>query len=108
VLDVVNPDALIVRTNVERAASGAELDAKYVSSLSADAVPELVRALHSVDPTTQCVIATRLQSEAERRDRGLPTDWRWWNWSRARSFRIAYGAVDDPRVRECAQSSPAR
>lgn len=108
VLDVVNPDALIVRTNVERAANGAELDAKYVSSLSADAVPELARALHSVDPATQCVIAKRLLSEAERRERGLPTDWRWWNWSRSRSFRVAYGAVDDARVRECAQESVSR
>lgn len=108
VLDIVNPDALIVRTNVERAANGAELDGKYVSSLSADAIPELARALHSVDPTTQCVIAKRLVSEAERRGRGLPSDWRWWNWSRSRSFRVAYDAVDDTRVRECVQTEPAR
>lgn len=108
VLDVVNPDALIVRTNVERAASGAALDANYVARLSADATPELAAALRHVDPATQCVIAKRLAAVSEHREQGVPTDWRWWNWSRTRSYRIAYDAMDDPRVRECNPQAAAR
>jgi hypothetical protein len=99
-LDVVNPHAMIVRTNVERASSGAALDAEYVSRLSADAVPELVGALGRVSPETRCVIAKRLQAVVEDRARGLPEDWRWWNASRSRAFLLAYharGAADrDP------------
>jgi hypothetical protein len=41
----MNPDALIARTNIERARYGEELDAYYLSTLSADATPVLVEAL---------------------------------------------------------------
>jgi hypothetical protein len=96
-LDVANPHAMIVRTNVERATSGAALDAAYVSKLSADAVPELVNALGRVTPETRCVIAKRLQEVVKNRASGLPEDWRWWNASRSRAFLAAYhasGAAD--------------
>lgn len=44
-LNALNPDALIVRTNLARAESGQNLDAAYLASLSADAVPPLLAAL---------------------------------------------------------------
>lgn len=37
--DLANPEAFVVRHNVDRAAEGAELDATYLSQLSDDAVP---------------------------------------------------------------------
>ena len=97
-LDIANPQAMIVRTNVERASSGAALDAKYVSGLGADAVPELVSALDRVTPDTRCVIEKRLTAVADDRARGLPDDWRWWNASRSNAFLAAYHA---PRVNKC-------
>jgi hypothetical protein len=45
-LDVVNPERIVVSVNARRAAAGAGFDVWYhVSSLSADAVPALVREL---------------------------------------------------------------
>src|SRR3982750_4518589 len=44
-LNALNPDALIVRTNVARMEAGKEFDAPYLASLSADAVPRLLDAL---------------------------------------------------------------
>lgn len=41
----LNPDALITRTNTTRAMQGCKFDSAYVASLSADAVPTLVRVL---------------------------------------------------------------
>jgi hypothetical protein len=108
VLDVANPEALIVRTNVERGVSGAAIDAAYVSSLSADAVPALVAALPRVDLKTYCVIADRLQTDKTRRDEGLPVEWRWWNVSRSRAFRMAYDATRDARRTECPIAPPVR
>ena len=42
VLHVLNPHALIARVNINRAASGAEIDGSYLRTLSADAVPTLI------------------------------------------------------------------
>ena len=97
-LDIANPQAVIVRTNVERASNGAALDAAYVSGLGTDAVPELVSALDRVTPETGCVIEKRLKAVVADRARGLPEDWRWWNASRRRAFKAAYNA---PRVNKC-------
>jgi hypothetical protein len=44
-VNAVNPDAVIARTNIERARHSEELDAYYLTTLSADAVPVLVEAL---------------------------------------------------------------
>ena len=38
-LDAMNPDALIVRTNAKRVQAGRVFDGSYVAGLSADAVP---------------------------------------------------------------------
>jgi hypothetical protein len=59
-LHVVDPDALIARTNIARAAQGAPLDAAYTTSLGADAVPVLVAALSALPPDAQCRTARRL------------------------------------------------
>ena len=44
-VNALNPDALIAHTNIERARHGEELDAYYLTTLSADAAPVLVEAL---------------------------------------------------------------
>ena len=42
-VNALNPDAFIAKKNIERAAQGRELDLRYLSRLSEDAVPEIVR-----------------------------------------------------------------
>ena len=45
--DAANPEAFVVRHNVDRAADGAELDADYLTLLSGDAVPAYLDAVRT-------------------------------------------------------------
>src|SRR2546430_8691393 len=49
VLHLVNPDVLIVRTNLARPAAERPFDGWYAASLSADVVPVLLDALPRLD-----------------------------------------------------------
>jgi len=79
-LHVINPDALIARTNIERARAGRSFDACYLTDLSADAVPEIVAGLPAVKPVDRCNL-----SKALREDWGKSAkfDWRSWTISHA-------------------------
>jgi hypothetical protein len=82
VLFIVNPDAVVARTNISRvaqnAAAAGRFDARYAASLSADAAPALLAALPSLPADAQCTIARRLLT----RWRG-EGDWDWRSWNRA-------------------------
>jgi Domain of unknown function (DUF4173) len=84
-LMIVNPDRLIVSRNVRHANSGRDFDARYIASLSADAVPETIASLPSLEEGQRCVLAAsllrRLSGEAS-------PGWRQWNWSRSRATRV--------------------
>ncbi len=84
-LHVLNPDALIARTNAARALEGRKFDARYAASLSADAVPELIAALPGLPTDDGCILATRI---LERWPPSEPADWRTWNRSRAEALRV--------------------
>ncbi len=95
-LHVVNPDALIARTNTARAAQSgnSDFDAYYAASLSADATPELFAALPKLAAHDRRVIADHLLArEFETRN-----DWRTWNLARARERRLMRGAEADLRA----------
>ena len=84
-LHVLNPDALIVRTNVALAQGGRRFDASYAIGLSADVVPALVAALPKLSPAERseaaaCILAKWFP----------PTypDWRAWSWSRREARRV--------------------
>ena len=85
VLHLVNPDALIVRTNLARPVSQRPFDGWYAASLSADAVPVLLEALPRIDPPARCSVGAGLL--AQRHDLEQD-DWRNWNLSRARARRL--------------------
>jgi len=73
-LNIVNPEAQIVRVNTERAVAGAVLDRGYLAALSADAVPLLTARLHSLPSADACEIGTSLRKrwlDPARKD-----DWR--------------------------------
>ena len=84
VLHVLNPDALIARTNVERARQGQRFDASYLVGLSADAVPVLLPHLEDLKPKDSRTIAKRILKQWPA---GKRTDWRSWSWSRARAAK---------------------
>ena len=98
VLNILNPDALIVKTNVARMEDGKRFDAAYLTSLSADAVPPLLASLDSMSEGDR-----RTVEEALRRRWSSPAeDWRTYNLDRSRarktvdeelsgSFRLSAG-----------------
>src|SRR5207244_1654051 len=70
-LNAVNPDALIVRTNVAQAHGDGTFDGSYATSLSADAVPALVAALPRLGRRDRCTVAGHLVSEWSQPDADL-------------------------------------
>jgi hypothetical protein len=87
-LHAINPDALIARTNLERARTGHIFDAGYIASLSADAVPEILAGMPALKPVDRCTLAKAL---LERWSPSVSPDWRSWTISSAQA-RQAVGA----------------
>jgi hypothetical protein len=54
-LNLIDPDAFITRQNLERYQETNDLDVSYLTTLSADAVPELIEALAQVGDDPQLV-----------------------------------------------------
>jgi hypothetical protein len=97
-LMVVNPDRLMVERNVRYAIAGRQFDADYVSSLSADAVPEIIASLPNLDSQQRCWVARRLlQRLADEPGAG----WRQWNWSRSRANRALRDHESSLRTMAC-------
>jgi hypothetical protein len=80
-INVVNPDALIARTNLDRP----NLDVPYLMHLSDDATPELVKALPTLEPQQRDLLMAELESRRQSQD------WRNWNWSRHRAQQALEG-----------------
>ena len=89
-INVMNPDALIARTNLDRLEEGKRFDAYYLTTLSADAAPALFDALPEI-PEERLLIQGDFSVEQAlvRRWKGGESDWRTWNLSRERARRLA-------------------
>ncbi len=81
-LHVLNPDALIAKTNIQRAIAGEELDHRYLHSLSADAVPVIVTLLPELSAADRCKLGLSVAKNWEAKTSG---DWRSWNVSQYRA-----------------------
>jgi Domain of unknown function (DUF4173) len=79
VLNVVNPDALIARTNLSRP----HVDVAYVASLSDDAVPTLLDRLPSLPPKLRQDLARRLLAREEQ-----PVRWQSFNVAHLSASRL--------------------
>jgi hypothetical protein len=117
-LFIANPDAWIARTNLTRsgvaldataletAMAGARdnaswstpdrpaIDAAYLASLSADAVPTLLRALPDLPLEPRCDLARHLM---ERWDTGVRPDWRSWNRAFLRAREVVRSEASELR-----------
>lgn len=76
VLNAINPDALIARTNVTRPS----VDVAYLTRLSDDAVPTLIDRISSLPPPQRVELANNLLARPAQSG-----DWRSWNLSRVRA-----------------------
>jgi len=99
-LHILNPDAFIVRTNLNRPAAERPFDAKYALSLGADAVPFLLDALPRLGADDQCAVARKLLSRWKN-----DSDWRTWNWSRSRARRMIRDRAAELRAVPCPAST---
>lgn len=93
-LNVVNPDARIVRANVAHALAKNRFDAGYAVSLSADAVPVLVENIDALPPEARRTVARRLLDRWFDRD----PDWRSWSWANHQAWK----SVHDDSAKLCA------
>lgn len=82
---VMNPDAFIVRTNLNLYQAGRPFDSFYNSELSADAVPALVEAMHQLPTYQRCEVGSGIHYQY--RQLGQETDLRSWNYSRRTAWR---------------------
>lgn len=96
-LHILNPDALIVRTNLARATEDMPFDTYYASRLSADAVPALLDGLDTLPLAQRQALAAHLlwQWGPEK-----PRDWR--TWSRSRAVARQAVTAEVPRLQELA------
>ncbi|HXM37579.1 MAG TPA: DUF4173 domain-containing protein [Gemmatimonadales bacterium] len=100
-LHVLNPDAFIVRTNLNRPAAERPFDTKYALTLGADAVPLLLQALPRFPVADRCAVAAGLLRRWNPSERA---DWRTWNWSRSRTRRLVHDSAPALRALPCKAS----
>lgn len=89
-----NPDDIIARTNLSRAMEGKPMDARYLTTLSNDAVPALTEGLGGLEAEARALISKSL---LKRRDRLTARDWRSWNWSSYAALRALEGREEELR-----------
>ncbi|HVE63629.1 MAG TPA: DUF4173 domain-containing protein [Mycobacteriales bacterium] len=81
-LAIVNPEAVVVRRNVDRAVSGGSFDAAYAARLSVDATPTIVAQLDRLDAPARAAVVQRLCELREDDEVGSGLGW---NLSRRRA-----------------------
>ncbi len=97
-LHLLNPDATIVRANLAHARAGRAFDANYATTLSADAVPALIRALPGLTQDERCLAARELLA----RWSGADADWRAWNMARSDAWRTVATQAESLHAWACA------
>lgn len=86
-LNVINPDALIVRANLTHAQACHTFDAYYATSLSADAVPDLVQALPMLPQSERGMLSQKI---LERWSPPQHSDWRTWSLARTQAWQTVH------------------
>jgi uncharacterized membrane protein YvlD (DUF360 family) len=103
IINAINPDALIARTNIARLEEGKRFDAYYLTTISADAAPVLSDALPEIgDRRLSPEYARVMPSGGDKIVEGPTlerelldhwdagnTDWRTWNLGRWRADKLA-------------------
>jgi hypothetical protein len=77
-LDIVNPDSIIVRVNTAHPMTDNRIDTRYLTTLSSDVVPALMDALPKFDPLARYATVSYLEWHMKALQ---GRDWRSWNLS---------------------------
>jgi hypothetical protein len=103
-LNVMNPEAVVVRINLVRALEGHPFDAEYHATLSADAVPALVRAAERLPSATCADLMHRIGPRWVEHLRG-DHDWRSWTVATDQAERSAGHPEEILRQAHCTSLS---
>jgi|GEM_PF-5621992 len=87
-LNVMNPDSMIVRSNLNRAISGKTYDEDSLKDLSADAIPVAIKALPLLYGNERHIVFTSVNTY--RKEQGIE-GWRDWTYSK----HVAEGKARD-------------
>ncbi len=100
-LNIANPDAMIVRENVARYQADGKIDAYYLSELSADATPDLVEALGRLDDGARATIEPALEEQHRVLvEAAAEQGWPSWQMGRAGAVAVIEGAgIAQPATR---------
>ncbi|MBP9756980.1 MAG: DUF4173 domain-containing protein [Candidatus Pacebacteria bacterium] len=71
-MNLLNPDAYIASKNIARYEATGKIDVEHITTLSEDAVPELIRAAAIVDTASTTLITENLQKRAQQVRKVLP------------------------------------
>src|SRR3989454_4216834 len=105
-LHLLNPDALIVRTNLGRPATHRPFDAAYAAALSADALPHLLPAFPTLGERGKCRAAVGLLARWTGGAPGVADGWRNWNLAPAQAGRAVREQRASLRAHKCTESPP--
>lgn len=83
-LNIANPERIIVEANLARVDRGAPLDISHLAQLHGDAVPSITSGLHRLSEGERAELLRRLNTR-QFSDEG---DWRAWHPSRSRAERL--------------------
>ncbi len=99
-LNLLDPDALVARVNLARAADGASFDVPYHAERSADAVPVLLAGAEAIEPAACGELMTLLRARWMNGARA-EADWRSWSVRHARTLRLLSAPHDELVRRHC-------
>lgn len=90
-LNASNPEALVVRVNLARAADGRAFDVEYHARLSADALPALIAGA-ALLPSADCIRLGSLLAHDWATRKNARRDWRGWSLPHSLAARRDYAA----------------
>ncbi len=105
VLNLMNPEGVVVRVNLARALEGRAFDVIYHGHLSADATPALLEAAPRLAAGDCRGLIQLVYLDHEGRNTH-PGDWRTWNAAEARADRELVGPQMEQLDRRCPAGAP--
>lgn len=87
VVNAVNPDAYIIKANMERQSRTGKFDVSYVQELSTDAEPWKIEVYKKLEGEDKQILGELLQKDKEKLEKSS-ADWQSANLSRARALKL--------------------
>lgn len=95
IMNLLNPDAFIVRRNIERFERIGKIDIDYLGSLSDDAIPITINVLDILDEDMRKSLSFILYQHTQNRDSFYYSQWQSFNLSRIRANEILKSKIHE-------------